>query len=439
MPRRSWICLTLAFVVSAGTFAYYAMTGAGEFSFGYVGPLEPCVGNELNDHVSMSLWSAIGESGFPDGVLSFLIGHLGPIAVVLSIIVLVVTTMNGRPLLGRASVRALALAVLLAGGHTSAFALYDLLDHPDCAEMWGGPEGLWYFTMPQGPVTVVTTLLMLLAARPAPRTPAARRVLAGTAAVALLLAFVETDLSQAGGARVKCETDYAYPEIAQTPDEVFVCSMRADPLYRGRSDRDLLAYGRVACERYPVREFSDTRLAPICPAARRDAEAARAAQDASIAEHQAATQAFCDRHRHRPKIRARHVVRDVIWPDYGVMESSEGDHYDEGLLDRSYDTGIATSRGHLLLNTAADFENCVQVEVYGRRPPKERKGWDRVVEVGYTSPEGQMELVDPMFADQGLVVPGLRPGRYRIRFHYAAPDQEDWTPQIVLLMIWPKP
>ncbi len=32
-----------------------------------------------------------------------------------------------------------------------------------------------------------------------------------------------------------------------------------------------------------------------------------------------------------------------------------------------------------------------------------------------------------------------RPGRHRVRFHYAEPDHERWTPQIVVLMIWPEP
>ncbi|WP_170991218.1 hypothetical protein [Herbidospora galbida] len=440
MPRRSWIYLTLAFVVSAGELAYLALSGDREFSFGYVGPLESCLGNDLRDRVSTALWSGVDDTGtkFPDGVFVFLIDRLAPIAVVISIVVMVVTTMGGRPLLGRVSVRALAVAVLVAGGHTSAFALYDLFAGPRCLESWGGTEGLWFFTIPDGPLAVATALLMMLAARPArgegPRV--AGRILAGVAAAALLLAFVETDVSQAGAARVRC---HDYPQTAQTSDEVFLCAMRESGRYRGVPDRDLLAYGRAACARYPLKEFSGHDLAPICPTAKRDVEAMTAARDAAFAASDAVTGAFCDQRRHRPKIRARQVVRDVIWPDYGVIESFEGDHYDDGLLDRSSGTGIATSRGHLLLSTHSDFENCVQVEVYDRRPPKERKGWDRVVEVGYTSPEGHMMLVDPMAADQGLTVPGLRPGRYRIRFHHAEPDYEKVTPQVVLLMIWPEP
>ncbi|WP_062442630.1 hypothetical protein [Herbidospora daliensis] len=437
MSRSSWIYLTLAFVVSVGELVYLILARDEVYSFAHIGPMEPCPGNDLTHAVSAAIWSGVAGSGFPDTVFTSLLTHQAPIAVVISVIVLVVATMGGRRRLGRASVRALALAVLVTGGYTPAFALYDLVAAPHCLGVWGGPEGMWMIIVPSGPSAVATSLLMLLAARPARgEARTAGRILAGLAAVTLVLAVVQTDLSQAGAERVTCDE---FQESAWTPAEVFLCEMRRENRFTGIADRDVLAHGRAACARYPVEEFSVHDLAPICPAARRQVEAVKAAQVASGAAADAANRIFCDGRRHQPKIRARHVVRDVIWPDYGVIESLEGDYYEDGLVERSLDTGIATSRGHLVLNTHSDFENCVQVEVYTKRPPKEPTGWDRVVEVGYTSPTGRMVLGDTMSAAEGLTVPGLRPGRHRIRFHYAKPDERRRTPQVVLLMIWPEP
>ncbi len=83
-----------------------------------------------------------------------------------------------------------------------------------------------------------------------------------------------------------------------------------------------------------------------------------------------------------------------MWPEYGFIESFEGDRYDETLFEAASRRTIMTSEGHLVLSTDTMNENCLQVEVYPRRPPVETKGWDTVVEVGYTSPKGRIALKD---------------------------------------------
>ena len=47
-----------------------------------------------------------------------------------------------------------------------------------------------------------------------------------------------------------------------------------------------------------------------------------------------------------------------------------------------------------------DYEICVIAETYRRRPPVEVKGWNHVVEVGYESPAGKIELMDPMSGEE---------------------------------------
>ncbi|GAB1817089.1 hypothetical protein [Herbidospora sp. RD11066] len=427
MPRRSWISFALAFVVSAGFIAHGMLTTVGgSVVLGYVEPLEPCVGHDLDDVVSRALWS--GPDGFGRDTGLLLAGFAGPIVVAVSVVVMAVTTMAGRPRLGRASVRVM-VAALVASAHSVFFFAYDMVRGTGCLQVWGGRTGVEMFVLPKVP-ELVTAALILLAVRRSPvRWPVVRRVVA----VALVATLVAADLQQGGITRPDCEGSRAETEAVS-----FLCAARRDPEFARISDRDLLAYGRAACALHPLKEPADLPIDPICPRARRDAAAIKAAGDAAWAAQEAVSTMYCDRTRHRPRVEARHVVRDQVWTEYGVIESWEGDHYDEELFDRSYETPIATSAGHLLLNTDPDYDTCLQVEVYAERPPEE-KGWDRVAEVGYVSPEGHMKLADAMSTGDGLTVPGLRPGRYRVRLHYKEPDYDGTTPQVVVLMIWPEP
>jgi hypothetical protein len=72
-----------------------------------------------------------------------------------------------------------------------------------------------------------------------------------------------------------------------------------------------------------------------------------------------------------------------------------------------------------MIRTHSDYDLCVTLETYARRPPVETKGWDHVVEVGYESPTGEIVLRDDL---GGAEFPDLslngRAGHYRIRVHY---------------------
>lgn len=112
---------------------------------------------------------------------------------------------------------------------------------------------------------------------------------------------------------------------------------------------------------------------------------------------------------------------------------------EDGLLREAQKNGlVAAGPGHLIVLSHSDFDICFTVETYRRRPPLELKGWDKVVEVGYESTTGQVRLMDPMAGQDDLPNLAFRgKGRYRIRVHYRRPDYDAWTPQHILLMVYP--
>lgn len=83
---------------------------------------------------------------------------------------------------------------------------------------------------------------------------------------------------------------------------------------------------------------------------------------------------------------------------------------------------------------------CVTVEGYGTRPLVEREGWEKVVEIGYTSPKGERTHWAEAAADlPNPLVKG--PGRYRVRVHMrgadAAMKDDGDARQRFLVMIFP--
>ncbi|MEU8386099.1 hypothetical protein, partial [Streptosporangium sp. NPDC048865] len=117
------------------------------------------------------------------------------------------------------------------------------------------------------------------------------------------------------------------------------------------------------------------------------------------------------------------------------------DPYEDGLLERVHENGlVAALPGHLMIDTHSDYDLCVTLETYARRPPVETRGWDHVVEVGYESPTGEIVLRDDL---GGAEFPDLslngRAGHYRIRVHY---DWFEWKGphghgQRLLIMAFP--
>ncbi|MFI9597777.1 hypothetical protein [Nonomuraea sp. NPDC052265] len=162
----------------------------------------------------------------------------------------------------------------------------------------------------------------------------------------------------------------------------------------------------------------------ICPSATTVVQAAKAKQDQEIAAMQADSQAMCDATpRHRPRTKPARATRmkEPQWTDYGVLQTYEGEGEEETEPDMEPGNGLVSSaRGILAVMTHPDFDLCVTLETYTRRPPVETKGWDKVVEVGHHSPGGQIVLYDSL---SGTELPNLalngRKGHYRIRVHYA--------------------
>ncbi len=242
----------------------------------------------------------------------------------------------------------------------------------------------------------------------------------------------------------QCAPRYGDAARVPTGERAFICWARSGGRFATVSDRDLLAYGRAMCEVYPGPHADEALIAPICPPAAARFQAAIDAEEAEYRAQEAANQKACDRSRHRPLIRPVRVARKRTWTDYGVLESFEydentpSDPFDDGLLDTAQDDDlVAAVPGHLIILSHSDYDICVTTETYRTRPPVEVKGWHRVVEIGYQSPAGHIELMDPM---GGESLPNLAfrgKGHYRIRVHYRQPDWEAGTPQHLLIMVFP--
>ncbi|MFI6907813.1 hypothetical protein ACIBKY_41575 [Nonomuraea sp. NPDC050394] len=255
------------------------------------------------------------------------------------------------------------------------------------------------------------------------------------------------------------------PEL--TRDQRIVCSLRQGNLIKvgaTASDAGVLAYARRLCGIYTrndpeevarlktsdglLRDDLAYPLAEICPSANKVVKAAAAEQDREFQEWEAAAQRMCDATpRHRPLIEPAHATRmkEPQSTDYGVVETYEPtgpdqDPAEDGLLDMAQDDGLVASLpGRLMVLTHSDFDICVTVETYARRPPVETKGWDRVAEVGYESPTGDIVLSDDL---SGTEFPDLslngRAGHYRIRVHYDSfKDKNGQEGQRLLIMAYP--
>ncbi|MFI9552883.1 hypothetical protein [Nonomuraea endophytica] len=306
---------------------------------------------------------------------------------------------------------------------------------------------------------------------PAPR---ARRhvLLAGLAAV-VALGFVPA-ADQARGPVTTAEECNPYrggrvlqegPEL--TRDQRVVCSLRQGNVIKvgaATSDAGVLTYARRLCDIYTRNDPQEVArlkavdglqrdhlaypLAEICPSANTVVKAAAAEQDREIQEWEAAAQRMCDATpTHRPLIKPAHAtrMREPQMTDYGVVETYEPteadqDPAEDGLLEKAQDDGLVASLpGRLMVMTDPDFDICVTVETYTRRPPVETKGWDRVAEVGYESPTGDIVLRDDL---SGTEFPDLslngRAGHYRIRVHYDwFKGKDDQEGQRLLIMAYP--
>ncbi|WP_066359949.1 hypothetical protein [Herbidospora mongoliensis] len=310
------------------------------------------------------------------------------------------------------------------------------------SEIFLGISPAWY----SAALLAAALLLWFLYPTPLARRERRRMLLVTQVATLVALAFVPAaDLARglvtpARDCTPREEWEEEGPEL--TPDQRLVCSLRQSGvigLPATTPDAMILTHARWLCGVYTRNDPQEvaahglTRgaltypLAEVCPSAGAVATAAAAEEDQEMEEWEASAQRMCDsRPRHRPLIKAAKAVRmkEPQWTDYGVLEAFEptddGDPYEDGLLDKAQKDGlVAAIPGHLMVLTHSDYDICVTLETYARRPPVETKGWDHVVEVGYESPAGEIELMDGL---SGTALPDLslggRAGHYRIRVHY---------------------
>ncbi|MDH2426889.1 hypothetical protein [Sphaerisporangium sp. TRM90804] len=289
-------------------------------------------------------------------------------------------------------------------------------------------------------------------------------VAAATAAVLALCAVPAADLA---GGRLSTEEDCQAPGANPgelTGERAFVCEARrfdAPGLGRDLPDRHLVTYGRRLCGVYTrndpaemarVRQTDGLEvraavwaLAHICPSAAAVLAAEHAREDREQREWEAEERRACaEAPRHRPLIKPVTAVvqPEPLWTDYGDLEAYDPEVAEEAPsgTDLPYESELlASGPGQLLIHTYPDSGLCVTTETYTRRPPVETKGWLHVVEVGYRSESGEIQLADPI---GGTPLPDLAvrgKGHYRIRVHYAVlPGKEgEYGSQRLLIMSYP--
>ncbi|MGA4988272.1 hypothetical protein [Nonomuraea bangladeshensis] len=216
-------------------------------------------------------------------------------------------------------------------------------------------------------------------------------------------------------------------------ERVFLCDART--VFPTMPDHLLLAYGRRQCAAYPDNTVGVSLIVAICPAAARQWERELAAEQAEIERREAASQAACDRSRHRPLLKPLGVAHDRVWSETG-LQAFEDHAFTSDEAPALHHDLVGSTPGNLVIAAGGEADICVTAETYRRRPPVEVAGWDKVVEIGYESPTGRAEL-----ETSGSVVPlNLVPrgrGRYRVRVHYREPVWAESLPQHVLVMVFP--
>ncbi|MEV4380777.1 hypothetical protein [Streptosporangium sp. NPDC049644] len=315
-------------------------------------------------------------------------------------------------------------------------------------ETFFGISPLWYSA-----ALLASALLLLFLYPAAPTRRVRHRVLPAGLATLVALGFlpVADQARSPVTAAEDCAPREAWrgePEEPRlTRDQRLVCSLRQGNLIKFAAttpDTVILARARWLCGIYTRNDPQEVArlrateglkrddltypLAEICPSAGAVVKAAAAERDREIQEWQADAQRMCDSSpRHRPLIEPAKAIRmkEPQGTDYGVVETYEptedgGDPSEDGLLEQAQDDDlVAALPGHLMILTHSDFDLCVTLETYTRRPPVETKGWDHVAEVGYESPTGEIVLRDDL---SGTEFPDLslngRVGHYRIRVHY---------------------
>lgn len=369
-----------------------------------------CPGNDLNTSVDMVLapWYAWYLPVFYGGLPMVFAGLLATW----------LTSRLGRPRWGRVVTRVLAVLLLLWYARRPLGLALDVAVDPNCVSLWGGEVGLRYLIVPDAAVTLAA-LFMLLAVRQArPAWP--RRLAVFLTPLVLVAALTSADLAR--GRKPTRDTECA----RETGQAAYLCWARSldRAAFTRKNDASLLAYGTELCGRF-MRDDPDVTemgygLSALCPGVQQKIDGAQAAQDREYKEWKAAEERACGATRpHRPLVKPRSVVRRTMWPDYGIIEAYESDGVpSDDVLDRAQRNRLAAAvPGHAIILVFADATTCATVETYTRRPPMERKGWDRVVELDYRSPTGHLVFDSLMGGEELPDLAFAGKGRYRIRVH----------------------
>jgi hypothetical protein len=372
--------------------------------------------------------------------------------VVLAFIAHWISTRCGRPRIGRVSARVAAALILVTYGIEPLGFAADMAIDRECLDTWGGLRGVEFFLAPDLAPTVAAFCVLAAVRTPKHRVRRLlwamlrarwfRRSLAAGAALGMLSFLPVRDL-EAGAVTTaeQCGHEDTSSIVDRAGERAFVCQYRRTGQLSDVSDHHLVAYGRAMCAAYPRRDMSAYDVAPICPRAAADARAQQEAEEAEYQAQKTANQKVCDTSRHRPLIRPVLVARDRTLTDYGMLESFETEEAYEASVDAPLDRNglVGAVPGHLAIAAGhSDYDICLTTEAYRKKPPVEVEGWDHVVEVGYQSPTGLIELMDPMDGESDLPNLAFRgKGHYRVRVHYREPDWEAWTPQHLLIMVYP--
>ncbi|MFE3448665.1 hypothetical protein ACFXJ8_06970 [Nonomuraea sp. NPDC059194] len=347
---------------------------------------------------------------------------------------------------GRVIVRVSVLAISLVHGSGALILALELGVDRNCRTVLGELgllHGVRAFLIADIALTLAA-LCALTAVRTPGRVPRRRlrrlarshwfkRTVAGVAVGGLLCFLPVADLGSGPvTGRDACGTEEPLKLRAEL---AFLCDARSS--FPTMPDHLLLAYGRRQCAAYPGAGVKVSLIAPICPPAARQWAMELAAEEAEIERRNAANQAACDQSRHRPRIRPVAVARDLLWSEIGLEAFEDHELTSDEDPPLHHDL-VGSTPGHLSVGASAEFRICVTTETYRRRPPVEIKGWDRVVEIGYESPTGDMVIVDPMSGPGELTnLAFLGEGHYRVRVHYREPVWDQDLPQHILVMVFP--
>ncbi|MFI6521106.1 hypothetical protein ACIBF1_36525 [Spirillospora sp. NPDC050679] len=369
---------------------------------------------------------------------------------------------------------ATALFLALVSLPTPLLFAFDMVRNPGCLSLWEPFVGwtlAWsgYYALPMA--VLLATVLRIR-----------RRTVAALLVLGLVLAIAgDHRPGPADGSWMGTTTRKDCPDrlpfqtektaaahiarIARMPsrarERAYICMVRGfpfSPRYQGgvqeddkRADWEVLAEGRSLCraeeERRPLPygRGEPTQIAYLCPGL-----AARTQAENEVRQRQAAEESRRDDARYNAYCRRLRKPGTVRQGTTFAMSDEGGAYY---LLDKEYDeaapqqandkasdTGmVGVGRGVVALQAGeTDAFFCLAARAYREPPPVERKGWDRIVEVGVDAPAGQLRFSDMGTPEKDLPVLTLAgPGSYRVRIHdrYAPPGTSGDLPEEAHLIV----